>query len=501
MRQKQALKIMMDGRSVFLTGPPGAGKTFVLNQFIGRARRSGKTVAVTASTGIAATHIGGVTIHSWSGLGVRDVLDSRDQALIASRKAKSLASADVLVIDEVSMLHGKRLDMVDKLLRHAREDQQPFGGVQMVLVGDLFQLPPVSRGSEDDDFAHQSQAWSNLEPQILYLSEQHRQKDGELLDLLVSMRNQDFRQRHIDLLNQRLEATADSDDITKLYTHNADVDRINQKHLDALPGDEHIFEMQSKGAKKYREVLAKSVLAPEILVLKEGAKVMFVANDPSKKFANGTQGTVVGFDKESGLPKVKLDRNGRSLQVDKYTWQQLDGEKSRAEVAQLPLRLAWAITIHKSQGMSLDTAEIDLSKAFAPGMGYVALSRLRHIDGLYLRGINKRALLLHPTITEIDQGMQSSSSTLAQQTSDIADEVIVVETVPDVDSDLLEKLRAWRTERARKNSVPAYVVAHDSLLEELARHRPTTKSKLLNISGMGPKRLETYGDELLKILG
>ena len=149
----------------------------------------------------------------------------------------------------------------------------------------------------------------------------------------------------------------------------------------------------------------------------------------------------------------------------------------------------------------MDAAEIDLSRAFAPGMGYVALSRLRNIDGVYLRGINKRALLLHPTITEIDQDMQSSSSELAQQTSDIADEVIVVETVPDVDSDLLDKLRAWRTARARKNSVPPYVVAHDSLLEELARHRPTTKSKLLNIAGMGPKRLETYGDELLKILG
>src|SRR3989344_1644941 len=161
MKQAQALTVMLSGAPVFLTGPPGAGKTYVLNQFVKRATKSGKTVAVTASTGIAATHIGGTTIHSWSGLGIRDYIGPKDRQQLAgnAKLVKRYNATDILVIDEVSMLHGHRLDMVNEVCKLLRKSTEPFGGLQVILVGDLFQLPPVTRGSEIADFIHESDAW------------------------------------------------------------------------------------------------------------------------------------------------------------------------------------------------------------------------------------------------------------------------------------------------------------------------------------------------------
>jgi ATP-dependent exoDNAse (exonuclease V) alpha subunit len=181
---------MLEGHSVFLTGAPGAGKTYVLNEFVRRATRAGKNVAVTASTGIAATHIGGTTIHSWSGLGIKDFLTEYDLERLSStdRLVKRYNAADVLVIDEVSMLHGNRLNMVNQVAKRLRKSDKPFGGLQVILVGDLFQLPPVSRGSSEADFVHLSEAWEELSPKICYLTEQHRQIGDELLDLLEAMR-------------------------------------------------------------------------------------------------------------------------------------------------------------------------------------------------------------------------------------------------------------------------------------------------------------------------
>ncbi len=246
MRQAQALQVMLGGKSVFLTGPPGAGKTYTLNEFIKRARRSGKNVAVTASTGIAATHIGGSTIHSWSGLGVRDSLnESEAKRLAASSKLiKRYNAADILVIDEVSMLHGRRLDMVSLLAKTARKDSRPFGGLQIILVGDLFQLPPINRGNEDLDFVHLCQSWQEAMPKICYLSEQHRQQDDGLLDLLSALRAGDLEPVHQELLQRRLAAQpAAGRQHTRLYSHNIDIDTINQRHLEAITSQSQFYKM------------------------------------------------------------------------------------------------------------------------------------------------------------------------------------------------------------------------------------------------------------------
>lgn len=514
MRQRQALRVMLSGASVFLTGPPGAGKTYVLNDFIKRAQRHNKTVAVTASTGIAATHIGGTTIHSWSGLGIKDHLSDwdRDRLQSTDRLVKRYNAADVLVIDEVSMLHGKRLDMVNETCKLMRKSQAPFGGLQVILVGDLFQLPPVNRGGELVDFAHTSAAWQELAPQICYLTEQHRQLNDGLLDLLNAMRKGEVDDFHEAMLRERLEAEPEEDEpVTRLYTHNIDVESINQKHLDALDSDIKSFAMETRGAAPKVEQLIKSVLAPQNLELKKGAEVMFVANNYGSGFVNGSRGRVVGF--KDDLPMVELVGSNRILRVEKHSWALEEDGNKRAEVVQLPLRLAWAITIHKSQGMSLDAAEIDLSRSFTPGMGYVALSRVRSIDGVYLKGINNLALAMHPQIFAFDVDLRSASDMLAEGIDDMPDDGPQAEpsgvdsdgnaelAVNNYDEDLFGKLRTWRIEQARAQGVAPFMVAHDSALQELARTQPASMQKLLGVKGFGPKKVEQYGESLLKVIG
>jgi ATP-dependent DNA helicase PIF1 len=493
---------MLGGASVFLTGPPGAGKTYVLNEFIRRAVKRGQKVAVTASTGIAATHIGGTTIHSWSGLGIRDALSDFDKQWLRDndRLRKRYLSADVLVIDEVSMLHGKRLDIVNEACKILRDSEAPFGGLQVILVGDLFQLPPVSRGRELVDFAHTSAAWQELSPNICYLSEQHRQQGDRLLDVLEAMRHGEVEEWHQEALMERLGKKPETAvPVTRLYAHNVDVESINQRHLSALENDSKMFSMFTKGAAAKVEQLVKSVLAPQNLELKIGAEVMFVANNFAEGFVNGSRGQVVGF--ENGRPQVKLLSTGRTITVEPHNWTLTEDGKKRAEVAQLPLRLAWAITIHKSQGMSLDAAEIDLGKSFTPGMGYVALSRVRSLGGIFLTGMNNMAMQLHPDIFAFDTKLRQASQELAAQTSDAPNESEELKPkTPTINEELLQKLKQWRFARAQADGVPPYIIAHDKTLEALAERPPTTAAQLLATSGFGPKKVETYGEELLATL-
>jgi ATP-dependent DNA helicase PIF1 len=504
MRQSQALGVMLSGASVFLTGPPGAGKTYVLNEFIRRGERSGKRIAVTASTGIAATHIGGSTIHSWSGLGIRDSLTPYDMEWLKAndRLKKRYNGTDALVIDEVSMLHGKRLDMVNEVCKLLRESDEPFGGLQIILVGDLFQLPPVNRESEVADFVHTSAAWIELAPKICYLSEQHRQSGDRLLDVLEAMRRGEVEDWHTDALMERMgKQPAVGSPVTRLYTHNVDVDKINQQHLIALQGESKRFEMRTEGNATKVEQLVRSVLAPEILELKTGAEVMFVANNFTEGYVNGSRGQVTGFDKESGLPEVRLLSNGKRVSVEYQSWTLMEDGRVRAEVVQLPLRLAWAITIHKSQGMSLDAAEIDLSKSFTPGMGYVALSRVRSLDGVYLSGMNAMAMRLHPEIFDFDEILRAASTALADITVDAPEaEAYDEPAVALADEVLLVKLKQWRALRAQTDRVPAYMIAHDAALEALAAHPVATTQQLLGITGFGPRKVETYGEEILRVV-
>src|SRR6056297_2413439 len=233
MTQERALDILKTGANVFLTGEPGAGKTFVINQYINWLEAAGLHVAVTASTGIAATHIGGMTIHSWSGVGIKDHLSPQDLDAIAGKEriVKRVKETQVLVIDEISMLDGKILNSVNKILRTIRGSEEPFGGIQVVCIGDFFQLPPVTRQGDIMTYAFMSEAWLALKPLICYLSEQHRQADEIFLGLLGSIRKNQIEEDHYTLLDEQKEIGYENVEPTRLYTHNADVDAVNNQKL------------------------------------------------------------------------------------------------------------------------------------------------------------------------------------------------------------------------------------------------------------------------------
>lgn len=401
MDQALALEIMLAGHSILLTGPAGSGKTYVLSEFIRLAKREGKSVAVTATTGLAASHLGGSTIHAWSGIGIADELPKGFLAGLSKSRHDIINKTDVLVIDEISMLHDYRLDMIDEAARLARKDNAPFGGLQVILCGDFFQLPPVTRGNAPvGRFVTSSRAWESLDPVICRLSEQHRQDDEGFLTVLNALRAGDIRRRHAETLLARVDATLDGA-VTELHTTNIDVDRINEGQLATIAGEAHSYEMTTTGKINYVESLKRSCLAPEELVLKIGALVMCIKNSPDRKYVNGSLGMVRDFEELTGYPVVEL-RNGRKIVVTPESWELRDGDKKRASLTQLPLRLAWAITVHKSQGMTLDAARIDLRRAFVPGMGYVALSRVRGLASLSLVGINQMALKVSPEALELD---------------------------------------------------------------------------------------------------
>jgi hypothetical protein len=367
-------------------------------------------VAVTASTGIAATHIGGMTIHSWSGVGARDTFTQYDldQIMTREKTIRRIKKANVLIIDEISMLDGKMLDMVDIVCRTARQKSDAFGGLQVVFVGDFFQLPPVTRQGDAMRYAFESRAWDTARPLVCYLSDQFRQEDELLLSLLSAIRRNQIEEDHFTLLSEQTDIAYEGIEPTRLYTHNADVDQVNASKLAALLGKSKTYKMSSKGSKPLLEGLIKNCLSPDTLVLKEDAMVMCTKNNFEAGYVNGTLARVIDFDTDNGNPIIETT-DGRRITILPQSWDVIEDGKVLASIEQVPLRLAWAITVHKSQGMSLDAAEIDLSKAFVYGQGYVALSRVRSLSGLKVLGMHPNALQVDPKIVHRDAQFRGES--------------------------------------------------------------------------------------------
>lgn len=415
MKQIDALEIMKSRKNVYLCGKPGSGKTYTVNLFQAWAAENRIYPDVTASTGIAATHINGVTIHSWAGIGIKEVIDMSDVREIEKKSyvVKRIIDCQVLIIDEISMLSAQTLDNVDYVCRQVRAivapayASMPFGGIQVIFVGDFFQLPPVSKGKTQNKFAFESDAWLAANPEICYLTEQHRQEDDEFLEILTAMRDSKLKPKHLATLRSHIKKAPK--DIMRLFTHNSDVDHLNNAELAKLPGPKETYTMTEFGVPFLVETLKRGCLSPAVLELKVGAPVMFTRNDTNNpqtgykaQWVNGTQGIVVEFDAD-GYPIIETNE-GKTIHINEFTaWEIEERKIVKARITQLPLRLAWAITVHKCQGMSLDAATMDLSNAFEFGQGYVALSRVRSLKGLYLEGLNQKALMMHPTVIEKDK--------------------------------------------------------------------------------------------------
>jgi len=389
-----------------------------------------------------------MTIHSWSGIGIKTELEKRDLHKIATTQhvARRVRNSSILIIDEVSMLAPETLTMVDQVCREIRENSLPFGGLQIVFVGDFFQLPPV----HSTGFAYDSPAWIQSDPVVCYLTEQHRQDDKIYLNLLSVIRRNTFTNSHlVHLQSRKINIQNVPDNVPKLYSHNADVDRINDEVLGKIPGHAKIFEMSSIGPEPLVAALKRGCLSPEKLFLKIGASVMFTKNNPKEGYVNGTLGEIVDFDKATDYPVVQT-KYGHQIDVLPADWAVEENGKIRAQVSQLPLRLAWAITVHKSQGMSMDEAIMDLSDVFEYGQGYVALSRVRRLSGLYILGWNQKTFQVHPEVLAKDEISKKDSINAEKFFSDF-------------DKDDLEKRQqeyitkiGGKLKKASKNKIDTY---------------------------------------------
>jgi hypothetical protein len=479
MTQAEALEILKSGHNAYVTGPAGSGKTYLLNKYIKFLKDNNVDVGITASTGLAATHMGGVTIHAWSGLGIRNELTEYDLDELEERQYlwRRFEKVKVLIIDEVSMLHHYRLDLVDRVLRHFKRNEKPFGGIQVVLCGDFFQLPPVVRAGEPKaQFAYNSEAWKSLDLRICYLEEQHRQTDKDFIGVLNAIREARVNEETLNLLRNCYNKKNKCDiEPTRLHTHNENVDTINAAELKKIPGDTYTYKMSDKGAERLVELLEKSCLAPRELHFKVGAKVMFVKNNNEQGFVNGTLGVVESCDHFGPIVRTTT---GSMIKVEPATWMIEENGKLKAEIKQYPLRLAWAITVHKSQGMSLDSVEVDLSKSFEKGMGYVALSRVRTLAGLKLLGLNKNALEVSEEILKYDGEMRRLSIKQTAEQNQLAAEIKNREQ-----AEFLTRIKSSKKEKVKKKTAAEEIkdlLKEKKSLKEMAKIRGVKVESILD---------------------
>ena len=495
--QNTALNILKSGKNVFLTGSAGTGKTYILNEYMLYLKSRKIIPTVVAPTGIAASHLQGQTIHSFFALGIRNSVDELFiQSLIEKKYlASRFLKLKVLIIDEISMVSPEIFSSIDKILQSFKKNRNPFGGVQVVISGDFFQLPPISRTQTDKRFAWQSPTWKELELQTCYLEKKFRQDDNQLISVLDEIRSGNISQTTYDILNSRYNKTLDIDfKPTNLYTHNIDVDKINNEELKKIEHKAHKFSYTYDGTKKNVEKIFKTSLVSEELTLKKDAVVMFIKNNHEKGYINGTTGIVVDFAKGDNLPIVKIS-NGHNIKVELEDWaMENENGKILAKVSQVPLKLAWAITIHKSQGMTLDSAQIDLSKTFEVGQGYVALSRIKNIEGLKLMGLNDTALTVDPLILHIDPRIKSASLKAKDEILKHSDEELkeiqqlyVKKLGGTVDKELIKKEESKLKEKKvfePKDSTSTHIktknlIETSSTIGELAKNREMSVSTII----------------------
>lgn len=468
--QAETLSHMLSRKNVFISGPPGSGKSEVVKTFINLTQEQyGDKVgiAITGTTGHVASMIGGATVHSWSGIGI-DITPPK-------YSPDSVKNTDILIIDEISMLPSYYLDLIDKTCRKTKKNyNEPFGGIQVIFLGDFMQIPPVNNRDLPEEFDQRfvihSEAWKEADLTYCYLDKVHRSKDPRLTRVLSDIENGTVTQETVDLLRARSINRIKPDPektYTMLYTVNKKVDKINEEELEKNPNPPKTFYRRiikgKEGTPKEIDKAMKKVKHPEEITLKEGAKVMIIKNgnyptvstggsnlkiSGNKYATNGSVGTVYKLtsrqdSRDPGLQNavlVKLNSGDiiSVIKTEEETYQYKttgrneDGSPIVSKVllltvSHIPLKLASAITVHKSQGQTLDGAIVDLSKCFSPGMGYVALSRVRSLDDLIVEKMDKKAFIVDKSSREIAKDMKHDILEAKDARTD--DDLTIMETV------------------------------------------------------------------------
>ena len=520
--------------SLFLTGKAGTGKTTFLRDVV---RHTKKKCIVLAPTGIAAVNAGAMTIHSFFqfGLGpfVKGVIEPKSDFRINKSKLELIRNLQLLIIDEVSMVRADLMDHIDVELRRIRRNSKPFGGVQLLMIGDLQQLPPIAHGGEDELlrqyyktlYFFSSAALKSMKYSCIELKTVYRQTDGHFINILNHARECTLTNQDITDLNTRYIpdfSPKPEDGYIRLMTHNRQVDYINATEMAKL--DSHPFTFEAAVTGTFPE---ESYPTANSLTLKKGAQVMFIKNDPERRFINGTLGEVRSIDKN--CIAVRLAESGKTIEVEPMEWQniryQFDEEtkeissKQIGRFKQYPLKAAWAITVHKSQGLTFDKAIIDVHAAFSPGQAYVALSRCRTLEGLVLsspvsasvfmkdKAVDAYMNYIYCPVQELafsscyeyfEYEKKPESEAVGSEEKVNADKRAVPVKIPD--TALARELRSWRYERANEIDKPAFVVFSNAALAGIAHLRPTTLTELLDVPGVGPAKVNAYGEEIIGIV-
>lgn len=523
-------------RSLFLTGKAGTGKTTFLRDI---TRHTKKKHIVLAPTGVAAVNAGAMTIHSFFqfGLGayVPGVVAPQTGYLIRKAKLDLIRNLDLIIIDEVSMVRADLLDHIDAELRRIRRSYLPFGGVQLLMIGDLQQLPPIAHGEEEmilrqhykSLYFFDCKALQNLEYSCIELKNVYRQNDSHFVDILNRARIGRLTPEDIDELNTRYQPRfmpRPEDNYIRLVTHNRMVQNVNEGEMTKLDGDEYAFDAKVTGT-----FPPESFPTAERLVLKKGAQVMFIKNDPDKRFINGTLGEVCYLWKDK--IKVRIADTGVTIDVEPMEWENIRYQLEETDKTvksttigkfrQYPVRPAWAITIHKSQGLTFDRAIIDARAAFSPGQAYVALSRCRSLEGIVLSSpLRASAFMTDTTIDDFLQSRLADARALASEVSCVPFDYDRSKDKPEpkignkvasrpsvgiggtegISTKLVAALKSWRLEKAHELNVPAFYIFSNKVLDNIASYLPHTQEELLEVPGIGPAKAEGYGAAILKIV-
>lgn len=407
--QTKALDILTREGNVFLTGAAGTGKSFLLDAYL-RGKGS-DDFPVVASTGAAAVIVGGRTFHSFFGLGILEGgAEAAVRKALQSRRVKSrLQRASCVIIDEVSMLSGTTLAAAEAVARRSRGGSKPWGGLRVIVVGDFAQLPPVTSGTQIKDWCFLHPVWEQSDFEPALLTTVMRTQDSEFLEILNFIRDGTVNDRVREFLQRRVCTIPCSVDATRLYPHRAKADSYNAQRLQALPGKEYAVHTRYTGDDSYLASAKRSLPIPDTLLLKVGALVMMRRNDISGQglFVNGSLGHVKGV--RDGLLHVRLF-TGEDIEVEKYTFSSLDGDGNEVMSAwNFPVSLAWATTIHKAQGATLDRMIVDLYRLWEPGQAYVALSRVRSGSGLFIERWSPDSVRADAHVTSFYDSLESEN--------------------------------------------------------------------------------------------